>query len=32
MNLVLVTHNLESSTYADRIIHLHQGKLEDAQS
>jgi putative ABC transport system ATP-binding protein len=30
-NLILVTHNLESSAFADRVLYLHQGKLEDTK-
>ncbi|HEX7972874.1 MAG TPA: ABC transporter ATP-binding protein [Anaerolineales bacterium] len=28
-NLVMVTHNREAAAYADRILYLHDGKLEE---
>ncbi len=27
-NLVMVTHSVEAASYADRVFHLHNGKLE----
>jgi putative ABC transport system ATP-binding protein len=27
-NLIMVTHNAESAAWADRVFHLHEGKLE----
>jgi putative ABC transport system ATP-binding protein len=32
MNMVLVTHNPDSAAYADRILTLHQGKLEETKA
>ncbi len=31
-NLILVTHSLEASAYADRVLHLHEGQLVDEGS
>jgi putative ABC transport system ATP-binding protein len=28
-NLIMVTHSAESATWADRVFHLRDGKLED---
>jgi putative ABC transport system ATP-binding protein len=30
-NLIMVTHNPEASGFADRVLHLREGKLVDAQ-
>jgi putative ABC transport system ATP-binding protein len=27
-NLILVTHSAEGATYADRLLHLRDGRLE----
>jgi putative ABC transport system ATP-binding protein len=31
-NLIMVTHSAESAAWADRVFHLHEGKLEDDSS
>jgi putative ABC transport system ATP-binding protein len=30
-NLILVTHSLEAAGFADRVLHLREGKLHDTQ-